>query len=89
MVGVRKDGDGQPQYEKIPASRVVDLFLEPIVPLQEVEGNQMVPYQEHGPADVDEQGLGTADGVNWAEKYRPTTVDGPPDVEEHGSSDVN
>ena len=85
--------------EKIPASRVVVLFLELIVPLQEipleedplqeVEGNELVPYQEHGPSDVNEQGFGTVDGVNWAEKHGPATVDGPPDVELHGPSDVN
>ncbi|KAK1575081.1 hypothetical protein Q3G72_002382 [Acer saccharum] len=58
--------------EKIPASRVVVLFLELIVPLQEVpleedplqevEGNELVPYQEHGPSDVNEQGSSTIDG---------------------------
>ncbi|KAK1582069.1 hypothetical protein Q3G72_011542 [Acer saccharum] len=77
--------------DKIPASRVVDLFLELIIPLQEipleeVEGDEMVPYQEHGPADVDEQGSGIVDGV---EKHGPVTVDGPPDVELHGPSNVN
>ena len=85
--------------EKIPASRVIDLFLEPIVPLQEVsleevplqeaERNEMVSYQEHGLSDVDEQVPGTVHGVNWAEKHGPVIVDGPPDVELHGPSNVN
>ncbi|KAK0601071.1 hypothetical protein LWI29_021049 [Acer saccharum] len=43
----------------------------------------MVPYQEHGLADVDEQGPGTVDG---AEKHGPATVDGPPNVELRGLS---
>ncbi|KAK1589138.1 hypothetical protein Q3G72_030870 [Acer saccharum] len=47
------------------------------------------PNMEHGPVDVDEQGHGTVDGVNWAEKHGPATIDGPPDVKEHGPSDVN
>ncbi|KAK0590542.1 hypothetical protein LWI29_028567 [Acer saccharum] len=77
--------------DKIPTSRVVDLFLELIIPLQEIPleevgGDEMVPYQKHGPADVDEQGLGTVDGTK---KHEPATVDRPPDVELHGPSDVN
>ncbi|KAK4851130.1 hypothetical protein QYF36_012614 [Acer negundo] len=54
-----------------------------------VEGNQIVSYQEYGPSDVDEQGPGTDEGVNWAEKHGPAIVDRPPDVELHRPSDVN
>ncbi|KAI9184933.1 hypothetical protein LWI28_002607 [Acer negundo] len=54
-----------------------------------VEGNQIVSYQEYGPYDVDEQGPGTDEGVNWAEKHGLAIVDRPPDVELHRPSDVN
>ncbi|KAK2644972.1 hypothetical protein Ddye_020167 [Dipteronia dyeriana] len=80
---------------KIPNSRVVNLYLEPIIQLQEVlleevslevvKGSELVPYQEHGPYDVHQQGPDTVDGGNWTEKHGPATVDGPPDVKLHGS----
>ncbi|KAK2635805.1 hypothetical protein Ddye_030597 [Dipteronia dyeriana] len=79
---------------KIPTSRVVNLYLEPIIPLQEVpleevflevvKGNELVVYQEHDPYDVHQQGSDTVDGGNWAEKHGPAAGDGPPDVKLYG-----